>query len=299
MSAAESLSDFRKAGYRRMRATSVLAANSAWIKTVENNSIHKALEQFRKHNYDLERVGVKHVDAFFGYVDEDVADRIAAEFHFIPRIGNVFDHGGVVAYCDMCGKGDSLDHRENLDKIRYTFKLTNREGGNDVWVGSSCILHHQLNVDGARTSEEAEKILMRSLRQHIRMWQIEAWKNEHPDHKDIPALWEKYRRFRVVYPAVYWNAVGVNPSELEIRRRRNLRPFRNAVRFYNRKGFLTEKKMEAWQEAKKVMKAAEWGMHHIRKAMEEGNQQARFDYLNRQRDRLEKRRNRKPRQIGG
>lgn len=252
--------ELREARYRRLRATTVLAAASATVKEMQDQKLNKALAKMREQNFDMERLSSKVVEYVYGVFDEELTNKITAEFRFVPRWTNVQNHGECIAFCDLCGKGDSLEHRENRDKLRYTFRLQNDVGGTDVWVGSSCILHHGLHVDGARTAEEAERLLNKAFNQAKLQWEIEQWRADNPDHFEIPEQWEKFRYIRIyTYHENLWSALGLDRRaalkkwyQLMGKARDGSRNhFAGAFKQYTKRGALTPGKHEAWIDAQR------------------------------------------------
>lgn len=203
--------------------------------------------------------------------DEDTTRIICDEYRFNFTLGNIRDLGRCAGHCRLCGKGDSRDDGANRDKLRYEFKLTNIAGGQDLWVGSSCILQHGLHVDGAANAEQAEEILRKSLAEHMRIWKIEAWKAANPDHETIPELWERTRRepYFMSYPHDFYRAWGFQDAYHALRDWRKLfKPFRTASRFYERKDFLTEQKTEQWRKWQEIWKGFDEMFGVFREAME-------------------------------
>lgn len=254
--------DLREARYRRLRATTVLAAASKTVKDMQDRSLNKALAAMRDQNFDMERVSPKLIEKLFATFDEELTDRVTGEFRFVPKWTNVRNHGACVAHCDLCGKGDSLEHRENRDKLRYTFRLQNDSGGEDVWVGSTCITHHGLHVDGARTAEEAERLINKAFNQAKLQWAIEEWREKNPDHFEIPELWERFRLIRFyAYSEGFYAKFGIRRQKMLTawyrlmgkQRGGGKNHFRNAFKQYTQRGGLTEGKHAAWEEAKRMM----------------------------------------------
>ena len=259
--------ELREAGYRRLRATCVLAEHSKTVVDRQDSKLTNALARIRKENFDFERVPVRQLEYVYGIFDEKLTDAITAEFVFVPRFGNIRNLGALEGHCELCGKGDSLEHRENLDKLRYEFRLQNDAGGRDIWVGSSCILQHGLHVDGGRTAEEAERILKKSFSQHKTQWEIESWRRENPDHFEIPDQWQAlrshYRANR--YPNEFWVKVGLTSEKVlnkwyalcGANKDRKRDHFKGAARQYQTRGGLTHGKHQAWQDAQKFLKLSE------------------------------------------
>lgn len=298
--------DLRQAGYRRTRATAVLALASNHVARLQDDEFVEALKALRAENFDMDRLDDEAIEVIFAVMDNELSDAVIDEFTFVPKLGNIRDLGGCVGHCDLCGKGDSRDDGANLDKIRYEYRLTNTSGGQDVWVGSTCILQHGLHVEGARSAEEAEKILRQTMQQHLRQWKIEAWRSANPDHAMIPEHWDKLRRTWVrTYHAREWSALGLDVHKIQRRiyhhvRGRGKQTFRTASKFYARKGFLTEGKTELWREVKRMLLVLDWAMPLLRDARYRFNSiPDRLDWLDEQLQakKKESRRRRKPRKL--
>lgn len=261
--------DLRSAGYRRLRATTVLAAASKTIQQMQDGDLNEVLSKTREINFHIDRLEDEEVEVLFAYFDEELTQKIVDEFTFRRGLGNIRDLGGCVGVCDLCGKGDSRDDGANEDKIRYQFLLTNTAGGKDVWVGSTCIVQHGLHVDGARTAEEAEKILRQVMNAHKAQWKIDAWRAQHADHHEIPAQWEELRRTYVNnFDDEMWAALGVKPeTKAKLAKRvyhhvrgRGKQTFRTASKFYARKAHLTDSKTKIWMEVKQILRLTRWAM---------------------------------------
>jgi len=255
---------FHKAGYRVKRATTVLAMSSAIVRAMrgtEGDELRWALGKVKEANFDFDRLHDHVLEVLYGQFDDAFASKVLAEFRFIPARGSCRDNLACTAYCNLCGKGDSRDDGANEDHIRFEFKLTNEAGGEDVWTGSTCIINHQLKVDGAANSEEARRILQKTLREHIAFWKIEQWRAEHPEHGEIPADFEKFRwvsrdlrpygRYRRY--EVELGMVGFKLTEMATLAARLFRAMRTASRFYERRGYLTAAKTETWRTVRSVL----------------------------------------------
>lgn len=299
--------DLRSAGYRRLRATCVLAMNSKAINAQQNPELAKVFHRMQDVNYSMDRLEDQEIEVLYASFDDKVTSQVLEEFTFVPKLGHIRDLGGCVGTCDLCGKGDSRDDGANEDKIRYQFKLINTDGGTDVWVGSSCILQHGLHVEGARTAEEADKILRRTMQQHLRQWKIEQWRAENPDHMKIPEHWDQLRRSAVwTYDHEEWAALRLDRDVLNKAiynhvRGRGKKTFRTASKFYSRKGFLTEEKTEIWEDVKRLLKTLSWALPLLRQGRTEypwfRQKAARLDWLQHQETARRKKRRRTPRRI--
>lgn len=253
--------------YKVKRSTAVLALHSAAIRT--RSYLLPALEALRAQNYDYERLPDETLQALFAGLDEDFTKQVLAEFRFIAKLGAVRDHRACVAICNLCGKGDSRDDGANSDHLRYEFRLTNTEGGSEVWTGSTCIINHALKVDGAGNADEARRILEKSFREHMALWRIEQWQALNPDHKEIPLQWDRFRTTpRDVGFAGRFENHGAELSLLgfdfeQIRKdvHTHYRRFRAAVRKYQRDGHLgfgkglePSQKQSSWERAKELLR---------------------------------------------
>lgn len=242
-------------GYRKTRATAVLAMHAQCVQQKQDEVLAGALAQLRSNNFDLQRLKRKHLEIIYASFDKKLTMQIVDEFEFVPTFGNIRDLGKAEGHCDLCGKGDSRDDGANEDKLRYQFLLTNHAGGQSIWVGSSCIVQHGLHVDGAANAEEAEQILKKSLAEHLKAWKIAQWRDDNPDHGAIPELWSAFSRipyFRQ-YPDEFYAAYGAEQASVpHTKVKRLFRPMRSASKFYDRKGFLSPSKTEVWREAQKV-----------------------------------------------
>lgn len=254
-------------GYRKTRATAVLATSSHYFQTKQDAKFSKVLERLRTKNFDLGKLTNRELELIYAKFDKNVTDKICGEFRFITSFGNIQDLKECTGFCDLCGKGDSRDDGANEDKLRYLFRLTNTAGGTDVWVGSSCIWQHGLHVDGAANAEEAKEILRKTLQEHIKQWKIQAWQADHPDHEDIPELWENYRKcYFNSYPVEFYSALGLDRNLLIGDWRRLFKAFRSAARFYDRKTFLSPAKTKVWDDAKALWAKTQWCFPLFREA---------------------------------
>jgi hypothetical protein len=243
-------------GYRKTRATAVLAAHSNTIAAKQDKALTAVLARLRVVNFDIARLKPREVEYVFAYFDAKITASITGEFSFSPSHGSIRDLKSGGGHCDLCGKGDSRDDGGNEDKLRYQFLLRNDKGGQDIWVGSSCIWQHGLHVDGAANMEEAKEVLRKSLQDHIRTWKVQDWQLANPDHETIPECWEAFRRppgFRA-YPDAFYIAydAGASAGELYRAYTRLYKPLRTASKFYARKLHLTEDKTATWREAQGI-----------------------------------------------
>lgn len=243
-------------GYRKTRATAVLAAHSHTIAAKQDKALNAVLARLRVVNFDISRLKPREVEYVFAYFDAKITGQITSEFSFSPSYGSIRDLKSGGGHCDLCGKGDSRDDGENEDKLRYQFLLKNDKGGQDIWVGSSCIWQHGLHVDGAANMEEAKEVLRKSLQDHIRTWKVQDWQLANPDHATIPECWEAFRRpptFRA-YPDDFYIDYGMGASANELYKSyiRLYKPLRTASKFYDRKLFLTDDKTTVWRDAQKI-----------------------------------------------
>jgi hypothetical protein len=241
-------------GYRKTRATAVLAAHSHTIAVKQDKALNAVLARLRAVNFDIARLKSREVEYVFAYFNAKITGQITAEFSFNAGYGAIRDLKSQGGHCDLCGKGDSRDDGGNEDKLRYQFLLHNTAGGQDIWVGSSCIWQHGLHVDGAANMEEAKEVLRKALQDHIRTWKVQDWQLANPDHETIPECWELFRRppsFRS-YPVEFYEAIGIANYGTDLSKAYyNLyKPLRTASKFYARKLHLTEDKTATWHAAR-------------------------------------------------
>jgi hypothetical protein len=248
-------------GYRVIRSTVVLAQHSAALKDIIDKSLRRTLKKVERVNYDFAQLDDEDLEVLYGYFDDKFMKKVKREFMFIPYSGAIRDNHGTVAICNLCGKGDSKDTEDNEDHIRYEFLLTNMVDGTDVWCGSTCIINYGLKVKGAKTAEEAKRLLDQSLREHKRQWMIEEWQATNGDHEKIPEQYQQFRRMPYMlrmHGVLYDNFGELQLAGFDMDATRNAaedgwKDFRTASHFYQRNGFLTETKMEAWTNAKSIL----------------------------------------------
>jgi hypothetical protein len=265
----------KKLGYRVLRSTVVLARHSAALADLladDGGDLEDALARVEAANYDFARLDADDLETVYGYFDDDFTAKVLDEFIFVPDMGSIRDNGKCNAICMLCGKGDSKDEGDNEDHIRFEFRLNNIAGGGEVWTGKSCIINYGLKVKGAATAEEAKKLLERSLREHQRQWMIDVWQAENADHDDMAMQFENLRELpRQMKPYGYLmdhfgelQLAGFDMAHIRTETVDTLRPFRTSVRFYQREGYLTPKKSEAWNTAKALLRE----VSSMRKALE-------------------------------
>ena len=254
--------DKHRPGYRVIRSTVVLAQHSAALQDVIDNDLSRVLKRVESVNYDFSQLEDGDLETLYGYFDDKFMNQVKSEFVFIPHHGAIRDNHDRVAICCLCGKGDSKDTDDNEDHIRFEFLLTNTVGGTDVWCGSTCIINYGLKVQGAKTGEEAKRLLEKSLREHKRVWMIEEWQSQNGDHAQIPNQYQEFRRVPYtlrMHGVLYDNFGELQLAGFDMEAARNAaedtwKEFRSASRFYQRNGFLTDKKMVSWVNAKDLLK---------------------------------------------
>lgn len=254
--------------YKHVRTTIALFCASTLFAQLDEET----RAQFRAivdRNYDLSGVPDETLTATIATLDDDLMKKVRDEYEFVPRMGNIRDHGACVAHCALCGKGNSKagDGEENRDKLRYDFRLQNNNaGGADLYVGADCIVNFALKVKGAETSAEARAILERSLREHLALWRQEAWRAANPSHATIPELWQAY--VGAAHEWRYWSRFGSREADIHTLGQsqrgiyfaltKHTRVMKALVRFYERKNFLTEAKTEEWKQARAFMRSLSW-----------------------------------------
>lgn len=252
--------------YKHVRTTIVLLRASTVFRefTLKEQA---AFTEIAEHNYDLSSATNLALEHAFAKLDDEVMKRVRDEFEFVPGLASIRNHGACIAACALCGKGDSKDDGSNRDKLQYDFRLQNLHGGEELWVGSNCIVNFGLKVRGAETSEEARQILERTLREHITMWRKEQWRAEHIDHADIPEHAKQMYRFAQQYHCFYGryrdrrseiSALGQDAGDLWRKTSKSARAMRGVGRFYERADYLTPVKEKAWREARGLIQSLRW-----------------------------------------
>lgn len=252
--------------YKVKRSTAVLALHSVTLS--EYGHLRPALEKLAAVNFDLERLDNETLQVLYVGLDDAFTAKVLAEFEFERGLGAVRDNRACVAVCNLCGKGDSRDDGANRDHLRYEFRLANKAGGTEVWTGSTCIINHAIKVQGAANADEARRILEKVFREHLARWRIEQWQGEHPDHVEIPRQFEQFRTLprdlssygRYSRHEGEAMLMGIDLSTLSRDAMKAFKPFRAAVRKYQRDGHLgfgkahePSEKQHAWDRAKRVL----------------------------------------------
>lgn len=256
-------------GYRKTRATCVLAAASAYMQSRQDAKLMRVLAKLRKFNFDLERLVPNDLEIVMSRFNAKATAAICGEFRFVRGHGNIRCLGTRSGHCDLCGKGDSRDDGANEDKLLYEFKLTNTKGGTDVWTGSTCIWQHGLHVDGAANADEAKEILRKELQSHIKVWKVEQWQADNPDHEGIPEFWDLFRELRFKSydrPESFWRAIDMDVWVLIDEWRKQFKGMRSCEKFYTRKTFLSGSKTEHWRATAAFYESFSWAFPIFREA---------------------------------
>lgn len=251
--------------YKHVRTTVVLLMHSSQFRnftTAEQN----AFREIQKLNFDLSAAQGTDLEHTFAKLDDEIMKSVKNEFEFVRGLASIRNHKACIASCALCGKGDSKDDGTNLDKLQYDFRLTNTSGGDDLWVGSNCIVNFGLKVRGAETSEEARAILERNLRECMTIWRKEAWRNDHPDHAEMEKHFKDLERacmdfkFYGRYGSMKQDIEALGQSQEMVFRKcaALIRPMRNSLRFYRRADYLTDSKQEAWRTTKALLFSLRW-----------------------------------------
>jgi hypothetical protein len=279
----------RKTHYRVLRSTIVLAKSSNALTRVQTPELLEAIADVQTRNYQFDQIDPAILETIYAHFDEDFTDEVRNEYTFYPSPSNVRVHPAAVAICELCGKGDSKETGDNKDHLRIEYKLDNHAGGQDVWCGSTCIVNFGLNVDGAATAEEAERLLSKSMRQALRQFEIAAWRAENPDHADMAEHYQRLRHEAVSASTIAREHFGElllmgRDAERLLNLDALVRPMRTASRFYIREGYLTPKKMAAWDATREALDT----VRKIRKALNGARDlpdpDARFEYFLKQQE---------------
>lgn len=251
--------------YKHVRTTIVLLKHSTVFRefTLREQQAFLNIESL---NFDLSAATDDALEFAFAKLDDEIMKRVRSEYEFVPGLASIRNHRACIASCALCGKGDSKDDGSNRDKLQYDFRLANHAGGDDLWVGSNCIVNFGLKVRGAETSEEARAILERNLRECMSIWMKEAWRNDHPDHAEMRKHYDALERathdFRYYgrYGQMKHDIFTLGQSQEMVYRRcaSLLKPMRSALRFYQRTSYLTESKTETWRATKGLLFSLRW-----------------------------------------
>lgn len=253
--------------YKEVRTTIALLLASTLAKGIDTTTRTK-IQVVVDRNFDLSGLPDDVLEAVFATVDDETMAKVKAEFEFTPRTTNIVDLGAHVGTCALCGKGDSkqTEGDDNRDKLRYHWRLSNIAGGEDLWVGSTCILNHALKVRGAETAEEARAILERTMRECLALWKAEAWRVANPDHAMIPKHYRDLSDFSHSFKnyGTYGSrghdiyTLGQTQNGIYWKLRKLTTQMKAVSRFYERKSALTESKDATWKEARALLKSLNW-----------------------------------------
>lgn len=179
--------------------------------------------------WDLDKLDRKHVEMIYAYVDDTLAENAKAEFSANTK--TIIDHRMDTAECKLCG------HKH----IRWEFQLENTAGGTDVWTGSTCIVEYGINVDGSATAEEALARLNEAINKAKRKAAMEDWQAAYPNHKADMA--RVFAASTALFPhPMYGIHYSLVEPHFRARWKRMQQWGKAAVRYYDREGFLTEKR---------------------------------------------------------
>ena len=190
-----------------------------------------ALNRLARIDWDMDALSAKDLDTIYAYVDDDLAER--AKVEFTADTSSIIDHRFTDWTCSLCGH----------QGCRWEFTLTNISGGSNVQTGSHCIIEYALSVDGEISAEEALKRLRAAISRMKRVEQREQWQQDHADHvatfERLSELYESIRR--PISVRALWS--HLKPAW---NRRVNgwVKKAKGSIKYYNREGFLTEKRTD-------------------------------------------------------
>lgn len=135
--------------------------------------------------------------------------------------------------CKLCG------HKNN----RYEFPILNEKNGKEIWTGSTCIVKYGVTVDGDACSENALKLLNKMKGKSKAAQTRHEWREGHPSadaaidvvRSALPAASRKWLNRQVSAHL---------PNDYNRRRKAFAIWAKAAVKFYDKKGYLTPQRTE-------------------------------------------------------
>ena len=169
-------------------------------------------------------------ETLYATVDENLAN--AAKDEFQADLRTAVDHRhNTDEWCKLCG------HQH----IRFEFDLINTAGGQSTKTGSTCIETYGLNVDGEGTAEQALIALHGAINRLKRVAEKEDWQKAHPEHvAEMDRLRGLYGTLRMNQQP--WKLYRFLNDNWNKRCRSMVTRTRAILKYYDREGFLTEKR---------------------------------------------------------
>lgn len=202
------------------------------------------LERLRDSDWQFDRLDKSELEHLYGFIDEELCSSVRLEYEVDTRsmrdyVFPTWKTSSLPAWfegrrevdCRLCG------HQHN----RYEFLARNNSGGNDIWMGSTCIRKYEIVVDGAATAEAAWEALSKAMSVSKKAQSRQAWREEHPDHAEVMTTIE--------------NAVGIAsqrsswlyrllPKGWWQRCKDFNKKYKGADSYYRKNGYLTKKRTE-------------------------------------------------------
>ncbi len=187
-------------------------------------------------DWDMAGLSREDLELIFALVDEETANRAAAQFWADTQ--TIIDHRASTGVCELCGQ----------PHIRWEFTIRNGDGGRSIQCGSSCIVTYGLSVDGEAAGEAALAKLKAAIGKLKKVAARDAWTAAHPDHRQV---------METVAVAQLWYGKRLNPWQLyrflglnwRSRVIKQIRSIRAVLKYYRKNGYLTPTKTSAvWSD---------------------------------------------------
>lgn len=217
--------------------------------------VKAVLNRIHECNYDMTAVTKEDLELVYATVDADLCNSALGEFEVdtktmrdygFPYWRTLRDGGSISKAstpewfdgvhevdCRLCG------HKHN----RFEFLARNTSGGDDVWMGSTCITKYGLVVDGEATAEAALKALNTAKTASKKAQTMDKWQKEHPDHKaTMEALAGALTACEAYVPYGRYRLLPIYRGEYDNRRHNLSKILRGALKYYQAHGYLTAKR---------------------------------------------------------
>jgi len=140
--------------------------------------------------------------------------------------------------CKLCG------HKNN----RYEFPILNEKNGKEIWTGSTCIVKYGVTVDGDACSENALKLLNKMKGKSKAAQTRHEWREAHPSADEAMDVVRKMARL-AGRKYLDRRVRSHLPNEYNKRRKGFAIWAKAAVKFYDKKEYLTTQRTEQLFEA--------------------------------------------------
>jgi hypothetical protein len=217
--------------------------------------INSALDRIHDCGYDMTAVAREDLELVYATVDAELCAQVLSEFEVdtstmrdygfpfwrVLRSGRTISkattpnwfHGVHEVDCRLCG------HKHN----RYEFLARNTAGGEDIWMGSTCIGKYGLVVDGEATAEAALKALNKAKSVSKQAQTKAAWQADNPGYEATIEALSGALSSCVSY--VGYSQFALLPmyrGEFQNRRHNLAKSLRGALTYYRKHGYLTPKR---------------------------------------------------------